>query len=180
MRDEIKEYVLKLSRKVIESELNKENISLENIPEELEEDKACFVTLTKDGELRGCIGSLEAQNDLCQNIIDNSSKAAFYDPRFSALTKEELDDVKIEISVLSEPIKLEYSDKRDLLEKLEPNKHGVILIKDEFSATFLPQVWEQLPDKEKFLEQLSQKAGLKKDTWQNSEIYVYKVEKFSE
>jgi len=140
--------------------------------------QACFVTLTINKQLRGCIGSLIARQELWKDVQENSLNASFSDPRFYPLTKEELKKVKIEVSVLSIPKKLEFKDEKDLLEKIN-NKMGIILKKDYHTATFLPQVWEQLPDKIDFLGQLSLKAGLNKDAWKNSEIeyYTVKIEK---
>lgn len=141
--------------------------------------QACFVTLTKNGELRGCIGSLQAHQSLWKDVQDNILNAAFNDPRFFPLRNGELSKIKIEVSILSEPKKLEFKDEKDLLNKIN-NKMGLILNKGVFSSTFLPQVWEQIPDKKQFLEHLSIKAGLNKDDWKNAEFLYYSVEKEEE
>lgn len=126
----------------------------------LSEQGATFVTLTLDGNLRGCIGSLVAHRSLIDDLIHNSIAAAIGDPRFSPLTKEEFENVKVEISLLSKPELLEYKDFEDLEKKLIPNKHGVILELNGKRATFLPQVWDQLPTFNDFMVHLCQKAGL--------------------
>lgn len=141
--------------------------------------QACFVTLTKKGKLRGCIGSLYPRQELWKDVIENSISAGFRDSRFLPLEEKELSKIKIEISVLSIPKKLEFKSPEDLLKKLNSN-YGVILQKRMNSATFLPQVWEQIPNKQSFLEQLSLKAGLSRDAWKTAEIWVYEVEKIKE
>lgn len=147
----------------------------EKTKEKYKDKKACFVTLTKKGSLRGCIGCLEARQELWKDVQENSINAAFYDSRFIPLTKDELNKIKIEVSILSKPIRLKYKDEEDLLNKLN-DKMGIILKKDHFSSTFLPQVWEQISDKIEFLEHLSLKAGLNKNAWKKTEIWYYYVE----
>jgi AmmeMemoRadiSam system protein A len=135
---------------------------------------ACFVTLTINGELRGCVGSLEAEKPLWEDVRDNALHAAFDDYRFKPLELEDLPKIHIEVSILTEPQPLPYKDSPDLLDKIDSSM-GLILKKDGRKATFLPQVWEQLPDKLDFLEHLSFKAGLDKDAWQTAEFEFYKV-----
>jgi AmmeMemoRadiSam system protein A len=141
-----------------------------------------FVTLTIDGQLRGCIGNLTANESLTTGVRRNAINAAFHDPRFSPLSASELDCVSIEVSILSEPRPLVYREVSDLLKKLRPHIDGVILRKDTASATFLPQVWEQLPQPQDFLKHLCLKAGLASDAWQHSELEVstYQVQCFVE
>ncbi|NIP51103.1 MAG: AmmeMemoRadiSam system protein A [Phycisphaerae bacterium] len=141
-----------------------------------------FVTLTIDGKLRGCIGNLTSNESLVSGVRRNAINAAFHDPRFSSLSLSELDLVSIEISILSEPRPLHYRDAADLLKKIRPNIDGVILRKGIASATFLPQVWEQLPQPQDFLTQLCLKAGLAADAWQHSklEVSTYQVQHFEE
>jgi AmmeMemoRadiSam system protein A len=141
-----------------------------------------FVTLKIDGQLRGCIGNLTSNESLVSGVRRNAINAAFHDPRFPALSASELDRVTIEISVLSNPRPLAYRDAADLLKKLRPNIDGVIIRKDLASATFLPQVWEQLPDPQDFLKHLCMKAGLAADAWQHSQLEVstYQVQYFEE
>jgi len=137
--------------------------------------QACFVTLEKNNQLRGCIGCLEARQELWEEVQENAINSAFNDFRFSQLTKKELKKIKIEVSILTKPKKINYKDEKDLLEKIN-NKMGIILKKDFNSATFLPQVWGQIPDKTEFLEHLSLKAGLNKGDWKTSEIWFYEVD----
>ncbi len=140
-----------------------------------------FVTLNKirrsgEPELRGCIGSIIPRRPLIEDIIYNAKAAAFSDPRFPPLKPEELEDLRIEISFLSYPEKVEYANVEDLKRKIVPFEHGVILRLGERQATFLPQVWEKLPDFDLFFEHLCQKAGLPgKCLDYHPEIYVYTV-----
>lgn len=141
-----------------------------------------FVTLKIAGRLRGCIGSLAAEESIVDGVKRNAVNAAFHDPRFSPVTVEEIKDVDIEISILTNPQLLEYIDSVDLISKLRVNIDGVILKKGRASATFLPQVWEQLPLPEKFLSHLCVKAGLSANAWENTklEISTYQVQYFEE
>lgn len=161
-----------------------ETSNLLEIPEselpskKLKENLACFVTLTINGKLRGCIGHLEAVEPLYQDIIGNAVSAAFNDYRFEQLTKKEFAGTDIEISVLSKPEPLSFSSPEDLLDKLKPDIDGIILRKGDLSATYLPQVWEELPDKNLFLSSLCEKAGLGVMDWKKPgiEIGTYTVE----
>ena len=146
------------------------------------EKQGCFVTLHKGGNLRGCIGTIEPVRSLLENVEENAVNAAFQDPRFPPLKPEELDQVEIEISVLTRPEKLEFSDYNDLISKLKSGVHGVILSKGWHRSTFLPQVWDQLPDPVTFLEHLCRKGGMAADCWKEGDIQVevYEVEHFSE
>lgn len=184
LRGEDKITLLKLARSVIKSAIDK-NVKVirpETANPELNNKKGCFVTLHKKGALRGCIGTIEPVKSLIAAVEDNALNAAFRDPRFPSLKVNELSDVDLEISVLSPPTVLEYQDHEDLKNKLKPGVHGVILSKDWRSATFLPQVWEQLPDIEVFLGHLCQKAGMADSCWMDKDIVikVYEVEYFSE
>ena len=172
--------LLKLARKTIESELEEKKFEADSkIKQEFGKKQACFVTLTISGELRGCIGSLLPRQELWKDVQENAINAAFSDYRFSPLEKSELNKIKIEISVLSVPKPIKYKDEKDLLKKLN-NNLGVILKNNGRTSTFLPQVWEQLPDKISFLEHLSQKAGLNKDAWKKANFEIYEVEKEEE
>ncbi len=141
-----------------------------------------FVTLKKNGQLRGCIGNLQAAGSVTEGIQRNARSAAFHDSRFPPLTAEEFEEIEIDISVLSQAQVLEYSDGNDLLAKLRPGIDGVILQLGGAGATFLPQVWDQLPDAEQFLGNLCRKAGLAETAWQDShpQIEVYQVQCFEE
>ncbi len=141
-----------------------------------------FVTLHRQGQLRGCIGSIIGMESIVSGIAKNAINAAFHDPRFAPLQVRELPDLDIEISILTDPAPLEYRDPPDLLAKLRPGIDGVILRKGMATSTFLPQVWEQLPDPEDFLSHLSMKAGLPADAWQTMalEVSTYQVQHFEE
>lgn len=171
--------LLQLAREAIESKFGKELIIDEKIKKKYSRNQACFVTLTEKGGLRGCIGSLAPSQELWKDVIDNAINAAFFDPRFLPVDQSELDDIKIEISILNIPKKLEFLDEHDLLEKID-KKMGIILKKGYNSATFLPQVWEEIPDKVKFLEQLSLKAGLGRDSWKTADYRYYRVDLIKE
>ena len=141
-----------------------------------------FVTLKIKGQLRGCIGSLTARENVWEGVKHNAINAAFHDPRFSPLTVKEFDQTEIEVSILSEPRPLEFRDGADLTQKLRVNVDGVIIRKGHASATFLPQVWEQLPRPEEFLSHLCTKAGLPSDAWKDPqlEVLTYQVQYFEE
>jgi len=157
-------------------------VAEKDVPPKLAEKQACFVTLTKGGELRGCIGHLTAVEPLHRAVAENARNAALRDPRFLPVKPDEVDRIKIEISVLTEPQPLPFSSPADLLSKLHPNEDGVLLHIGPRTATFLPQVWAQLPDKVKFLEHLSQKAGCEPSAWRGKDVSVsiYHVECFEE
>lgn len=142
---------------------------------------ACFVTLKKDGELRGCIGSVRAQRSLGEDLDINAVAAAIRDPRFPPVTADELPELEIEVSLLSEPEFVEFKDEAELARKLRPGQDGVILFSGCRTATFLPQVWEQLPDPAAFLAALKHKAGLASDRpAPNLMAATYTVRKWSE
>jgi len=143
---------------------------------------ALFVTLKKHDRLRGCIGSLEGREPLAQGVRTYAEHAALHDPRFAPLSADELDQVTIEVSVLTPPQRLAYTDGKELLARLRPGVDGVIVRKGSASATFLPQVWEQLPRPEEFLSQLCLKAGLSADEWRRGrlDIAFYQVQAFKE
>lgn len=164
-----------LARKTLEGYFSGEEfIPDEETKKRYGDKRACFVTLSKGGNLRGCVGSLEARQKLWKDVQENVVNAAFNDFRFPFLKEEELDEVKIEVSVLSEAKKLEIGGS-ELLDAID-RKMGIILRKGDRCATFLPQVWEYMLDKKEFLENLSLKAGLDKDAWKDSDIYFYRVE----
>ena len=144
--------------------------------------QACFVTLKKNEELRGCIGNLSARQSLWQCVMENSQFAAFHDPRFEPVQADELSALRIEISVLSEPQLLLRDSAEDLLSRLRPGRDGVILKRGERQSTFLPQVWQDLPAPGKFLGRLCVKGGLPENCWQDpaTEVRVYQDTVFSE
>ena len=140
---------------------------------------ATFVTLTKNGELRGCIGSLEAARPLARDVAENALGAAFRDPRFPALTAAEWAQCKLEVSLLSTPKPLRFADEADLMAQIQAGEDGLILEADGRRATFLPQVWENLRDKRAFLNELLRKAGLPADTrLTRCKVSRYRVVKF--
>ena len=147
-------YVLKAAKASIIAAINQEEFIPHKIPAVLTQFGASFVTLKLNGELRGCIGSVYPTKPLILDIIDNAKNAAFQDPRFEPLTIEELEGLEISVSILSAIERIDFKDERDLLSKIHP--HGVILVEREKRAV----VWEQLPDKEIFLNSLKEKAGL--------------------
>ena len=147
-----------------------------------QQNRGVFVTLHKEGQLRGCIGSLSSSVSIVEGIIDNAINAAFKDYRFPPVTREELALIDVEVSILTEPEALEYTGADELLSKLQPGSDGVIISKDGEGATFLPQVWKQLPDGASFLSHLCQKAGLGPDQWRAGDLQVktYRVLCFAE
>ncbi|HEV2332495.1 MAG TPA: AmmeMemoRadiSam system protein A [Gammaproteobacteria bacterium] len=147
----------------------------------LQEQRATFVTLMLQHDLRGCIGTLEARRPLLQDVAHHARAAAFHDPRFSPLAPAELTTVSIEISVLSRPEPFPVQDREELLRRLQPGRHGLILQEGARRATFLPAVWESLSEPEAFLEQLLHKAGLHRDHWSPAlRFFVYTTDSFSE
>ncbi|MEW6668943.1 MAG: AmmeMemoRadiSam system protein A [Thermodesulfobacteriota bacterium] len=178
-------YLLGVARKTIDDRLF--GRKTEGDPDEgrfprCSERRGTFVTLTMDGNLRGCIGHIIPQESLVEGVRVNAVNAAFRDPRFRPLSRQEWGRTKIEVSVLTEPKSLPYTDGEDLLRKLRPGVDGVILKKGYNQATFLPQVWEQLPDKKEFLTHLCLKAGLDGHAWKKEklEVSVYQVQAFHE
>jgi AmmeMemoRadiSam system protein A len=147
----------------------------------LQEKGACFVTLTQQGELRGCIGTLEAHCSLLQDVKANAHAAAFRDPRFAPLSAAELDETEVEISLLSTMQPLQFSGERDALTQLKPGVHGVVFEYGRHRSTFLPQVWEQLPSVVEFMAHLKYKAGLPPDFWaEEVRLSWYTVSKWKE
>jgi AmmeMemoRadiSam system protein A len=150
-------------------------------PPEWRQPGASFVTLTQRGQLRGCIGSLEAHRPLAEDVAANACAAAFRDPRFKPLTADELAHTRVEVSLLTPAQPLPCRDEADALAQLQPHIDGVILSAGRHRATFLPQVWEQLPDPAAFLAQLKRKAGLAADYWSpDLRLERYTVEKWRE
>jgi hypothetical protein len=143
---------------------------------------ASFVTLTVNTELRGCIGTLEAYQPLAEDVREHAIAAALEDPRFPPVDQSELNRISLEISRLTAPLPLEYSSGDDLLKKLRPHVDGVILRDEYRRATFLPQVWEKIPDPVEFLEHLCQKMGAHPNTWRTKslQVFIYQVEEFQE
>ena len=177
--------LLRMARQAVECGVRGEKLPpLEEaaLSSQLHEIGASFVTLTIHGELRGCIGALEAHQPLAQDVREHAMAAALEDPRFPPVREDELSRIKIEVSRLTRPIPLEYKDAVDLLSKLRPHVDGVILRDGFRRATFLPQVWEKIPDRAEFLNYLCVKMGAGENAWsiRHLEVFIYHVEEFHE
>ena len=148
----------------------------------LQEPGASFVTLTRRGDLRGCIGALEAYQPLALDVQEHAVAAALDDYRFPPVRPAELGSIRIEVSRLTPPVPLEYQVSSDLLQWLRPKIDGVILKDGRHRATFLPQVWENISSPESFLDQLCMKMGAAPDAWRKKHlaVFTYQVEEFHE
>jgi AmmeMemoRadiSam system protein A len=180
MSDELGGILLKIARGAIAQRLGQ---PADEAPPHAALDRpgATFVTLTRGGELRGCIGTLEAHRPLGVDVRENAIAAAFRDPRFAPLTAGELPGTRVEVSLLTEPQFLTFGDEADALAQLRPHVDGVILMHGCQRATFLPQVWESLPEPRQFLAQLKRKAGLSPDLWDDAMMLArYEVTKWKE
>lgn len=168
------------ARAAIARELGRHNTTLPDAAA-LDPPGATFVTLTRDGRLRGCIGSLEARRPLREDVEKNALAAAFADPRFPPLSSDEFADLRIEVSLLSAPEPMSFRDEADALAQLRPGIDGVILTAGFRRATFLPQVWDSLPDPREFINHLKRKAGLHDDFWsEDITLARYQARKFKE
>lgn len=177
--------LLRLARQAIElAAAGKQGpaLRLEDLPEALRAPHATFVTLTSGGDLRGCIGALQATIPLAEDVVVHARAAATEDFRFYPVRPEETAGIEIEISILSDPVPLEYTDADDLMAKLRPGIDGVILTSGMHRATFLPQVWEKVPQPHQFLDMLCEKAGLPRRAWRTGhpDVLTYQVESFKE
>lgn len=180
-----KETLLKLARQSLEAGVRRMTLpALDRVEltPVLRAEGAAFVTLTVHGELRGCIGALEPYQSLAEDVREHAVAAALEDYRFPQVQENELTNIEIEVSRLTIPIPLEYKDADDLLAKLHPGVDGVILRDSIRRATFLPQVWEKIPEPSEFLANLCYKMGAAPDTWKRKhlEVLVYQVEEFHE
>lgn len=164
---EHKQQLLELAGEAIRKGLCGETLSVQaaDYPEPLRVRRATFVTLHVDARLRGCVGTLEARRTLVEDVASNAYGAAFRDMRFSALTWPEYERLDIHISVLSLPEPMQFSSEAELLAQLRPRVDGLIIEEGHHRGTFLPSVWEQLPDPREFLRNLKHKAGLPPDYW---------------
>ncbi len=186
MKNECEQILLQIAKNAVWEELegvrliNKEDLYAK-CPQ-WKEKGATFVTLTSgSGDLRGCIGTLEAYRPLLEDVISNAKAAAFNDYRFPPLTKEEFDDVKFEVSILSQPEPVDYFDEEDLQDKIIPFEDGIVLVYSGYKATFLPQVWEKLPEFDEFFRHLCLKAGLSANCLDfHPDIYKYQVKEIKE
>jgi AmmeMemoRadiSam system protein A len=182
---EEKKFLLKLARNTLDEYLKNggmPKIDEKELTHTMKVEYGCFVTLNLNGKLRGCIGYLQPVKPLYKAVMENAVNAATNDPRFRAVKHEELKDIKIEISILSSLDDLEFDSPNELLSKLVPMRDGVILKIGMSSATFLPQVWESLPNKTDFLSQLSLKSGNMPDAWKGKgvEVFTYFADVFEE
>lgn len=142
---------------------------------------ATFVTLMQHGQLRGCIGSLEAHRPLAQDVRENALAAAFRDPRFQPLVLEEFELTSVEVSLLTPPSPMDFRDEADFMAQLRPGEDGIVFQYGRHRSTFLPQVWESLPDPLQFMQQLKRKAGLPPNFWaEEVTISRYTVSKWKE
>lgn len=177
--------LLQLARETVAQTARKQTVTVrvEDYSPALQAWGASFVTLTTaGGDLRGCIGALEAYQPLVQDVCEHAAAAASEDYRFYPVRPEEVDELHIEISILTAPQMLDYSDGADLAARLRPGVDGVILWDGGRRATFLPQVWEKLPDPGEFLSHLCMKMGAPADAWRRRKmrVGVYQVEEFHE
>ena len=182
---EEKQTLLELARQALESGVRGQKLPTldsKSLSPRLQEDGASFVTLTIDGNLRGCIGALEAYQPLAEDVREHAVAAALQDFRFSNVGPEELSQIEIEVSCLTPPDPLEYTTPEDLLAKLRPGIDGVLLRDGSRRATFLPQVWEKLPEPAEFLKNLCYKMGAAPDLWRKKhlDVFIYQVEEFHE
>jgi AmmeMemoRadiSam system protein A len=158
------------------------DIALESLSPRLQAQGASFVTLTIQGNLRGCIGALEPYQPLALDVSEHAAAAALHDYRFPKVEPDELANIRIEVSCLTLPVPLVYQNAQELLDQLRPGLHGVMLRDEGRRATFLPQVWEKIPDPADFLDNLCYKMGAAPDLWKRKplEVSLYQVEEFHE
>ena len=183
--DEERKFLLRLARKALEQVVTQgalPQVDPKDVPKGAAEDRGCFVTLNLDGRLRGCIGNILPDRPLYQAVLDNTRSAALHDKRFRPVTAAELAKIEIEISVLTVPAPLKSTSPIGLMAQLRPGVDGVILKIGNRQATFLPQVWGQMPNKLHFLSRLAMKAGLPPSAWQQKgvEVLTYQAEAFEE
>ena len=144
------------------------HIDISNYSENLQKKRACFVTLHLKHQLRGCIGSLQIYQPLVKDVIHNAYNAAFLDPRFSSITRNDYEKLEINISILSKSEPMSFNSEENLIQQLRPNIDGLILTEQYHKSTFLPNVWESLQDPKEFLGHLKLKAGLLPNYWSNT------------
>lgn len=182
---EEKRALLEIARQSLEASVRGQKmppLDLESMLPRLQEQGTSFVTLTINGNLRGCIGALEPYQPLVEDVREHATAAALQDYRFPNVQPEELPQIEIEVSCLTLPVPLEYDTPEDLLEKLRPGIDGVLLRDGPQRATFLPQVWEKIPDPAEFLDSLCYKMGTSRDLWRKKhlDVSIYQVEEFHE
>ncbi len=185
LTEEERRLLLHIARQALEAcvcGLTLPQLEWDSLPARFKAPGATFVTLTCQGELRGCIGALEARQPLAEDVREHTQAAALEDYRFLQVVPEELPYIMIEISRLTSPQPLAYQSPQDLISKLRPGVDGVVLRDGFRRATFLPQVWEKIADPELFLAHLCQKMGESPTAWRqkNLEVFTYQVEEFHE
>jgi AmmeMemoRadiSam system protein A len=185
LSDSDKVELLKIARKAIISAVRGQppgQLDLKSFSIELQKDGASFVTLMKEGKLRGCIRALEAYQPLVIDVQEHAIAAAREDYRFNPVASDEIELLNIEISYLSPLNRLDYKDRNDLLSKLRPGVDGVLIKDGSRRATFLPQVWNQISKGDDFLTHLCMKMGAQPDLWQQKhlDVFIYQVEEFCE
>jgi AmmeMemoRadiSam system protein A len=182
---EEKQTILRLAREALECGVRGKKLPAPDptqLTPLLRAEGAAFVTLTVHGQLRGCIGALQPYQPLVEDVREHALAAALQDYRFPPVRPDELPRIRVEVSRLTLPQPLTYTDADDLLAKLRPGTDGVILRDGSRRATFLPQVWDQIPDKAEFLNHLCAKMGANSNLWRNKhlEVQIYQVEEFHE
>ncbi len=176
IKEYFSEYALNLCREVISSSLNGNKVMTRHSGV-FNSKGACFVTLKKHGHLRGCIGSIIAHQPLINDLVQNAQNAAFRDPRFNPVSEDEINDLTIDISILSSPKQMHFKDEEDFMNQIVPFKDGIIIRDGRFQAVYLPSVWEELPDKESFIRTLKMKAGLSPNHFSKTfEAYRFETE----
>ncbi len=177
--------LLKIARNALENSVGGQvlsEINLNELSPALQANGASFVTLTKNGGLRGCIGTLEAYQPLAEDVQEHAVAAAMQDPRFPIVQPQECRMIDIEVSILTPKVPLQYSGSQDLIDKIRPGIDGVVLQNGFRKATFLPQVWEKLPDPAEFLSHLCMKMGAPSGLWRKKhlQVFLYQVQEFHE
>ena len=185
INDSDRSFLLALARQSIENYAKGASgpqLNMDKLSPVLQEDGACFVTLTSRGYLRGCVGALEAYQSLAEDVREHAVAAAFQDYRFPALQSNEVKDIVIEISYLTKPVPLIYDNPEELAKLIRPNVDGVVIRDGRQRATFLPQVWEKVPVPEEFLDELCMKMGAPANLWRRKkmDVMIYQVEEFHE
>jgi uncharacterized protein len=180
-----KQILLTIGRQAMEASVRGEQLptlELEKLPRKLQKLGATFITLTIHGNLRGCIGAIEPYLPLAEDVREHAVAAATQDYRFPPVRADELAKIKMEISRLTIPVEVDYRNSDDLITRLRPGIDGVILRDRAHRATFLPQVWEKLPEPAAFLSQLCNKMGASGDLWRwkKIQVFTYQVEEFHE
>lgn len=167
IKNNYSKFIIDLSKLIIKNNFENKHINI-NYPQVFDEYGACFVTLEKFGHLRGCIGSIVAHQPLINDLVQHSKDAAFNDYRFNPVTEDEIKDLKVAVSILSEPSRIDFDGEEDLLGKITPYTDGIIIKDGNYQTVYLPSVWAEIPNKKDFLNSLKVKAGLKEDYFSNT------------